>query len=213
MTQTDRIEKFSPTRVLVVAQDSLAGAGLAALISEIPDCLVVAQTSEYEKLGDQISLYQPDVVVWEISPSLDSLAQLEDFVTPVITIVSGKEAAARAWSNGAQGVLSRNLGRAGLSAAINAVTHKLKVIDEYFSEAIEPAGPLAPRPLAEPLSQREMEVIQLVAEGMTNKSIASQLGISEHTVKFHLNSILGKLGAQSRTQAITLATRLGMIKL
>ena len=58
-----------------------------------------------------------------------------------------------------------------------------------------------------------MEVLQLLAEGLPNKSIAQRLGISEHTVKFHVNAILGKLGAQSRTEAVILATRLGLVLL
>jgi len=63
------------------------------------------------------------------------------------------------------------------------------------------------------LTPREQEVLQLLAEGLPNKAIASQLSISEHTVKFHVNAIMGKLGAQSRTEAVTRATRAGLILL
>jgi DNA-binding CsgD family transcriptional regulator len=61
------------------------------------------------------------------------------------------------------------------------------------------------------LTAREREVLQLVAEGLPNKAIARQLGISEHTAKFHVGSLLGKLGAGSRTEAVTLATRRGIL--
>jgi DNA-binding NarL/FixJ family response regulator len=64
---------------------------------------------------------------------------------------------------------------------------------------------------AEALTPRELEVLQLLAEGLPNKTIARQLSISEHTVKFHLNAIMSKLGAQSRTEAVVRATRLGLI--
>ena len=67
--------------------------------------------------------------------------------------------------------------------------------------------------LIEPLTPREIEVLHLLAEGMTNRAIAQRLEISEHTVKFHVNAILGKLGAQSRTDAVVRATRLGVILL
>ena len=67
--------------------------------------------------------------------------------------------------------------------------------------------------LAEDLTPREHEVLQLLAEGLPNKAIARKLGISEHTVKFHINAILGKLGAGSRTEAVVLATRLGLVLL
>ena len=63
------------------------------------------------------------------------------------------------------------------------------------------------------MTRRELEVLQLVAEGLPNKSIADRLDISEHTVKFHVNAIMGKLGAQSRTEAVTRATRMGLILL
>ena len=63
------------------------------------------------------------------------------------------------------------------------------------------------------LTRRELEVLHLVAEGLPNKSIAVRLGISDHTVKFHVNAILSKLGAQSRTEAVTRATRMGLITL
>ena len=62
-------------------------------------------------------------------------------------------------------------------------------------------------------SDQELEVLALVADGLPNKAIAGRLGISDHTVKFHVNAILGKLGAQSRTEAVIQATRLGLILL
>ena len=63
------------------------------------------------------------------------------------------------------------------------------------------------------LTPREQDVLLLLAEGLPNKGVASRLGVSEHTVKFHVNSIMGKLNAQSRTEAVTLATRLGLLPL
>jgi DNA-binding NarL/FixJ family response regulator len=65
----------------------------------------------------------------------------------------------------------------------------------------------------EELTPRETEVLQLLADGLTNKAIAQRLGISDHTVKFHVNAVLGKLGAQSRTEAVVRATRLGLLHL
>ena len=65
--------------------------------------------------------------------------------------------------------------------------------------------------LGDPLSPRELQVLALVADGLPNKAIARELGISEHTAKFHVGSVLGKLGAGSRTEAVTLATRHGIL--
>ncbi|MEI2609756.1 MAG: response regulator transcription factor [Candidatus Promineifilaceae bacterium] len=81
------------------------------------------------------------------------------------------------------------------------------------------ASPLLPHPgnddtlLIENLTSREQQVLQLLAEGLPNKNIARQLAISEHTVKFHVNAIMTKLGAQSRTEAVVRATRAGLIML
>ncbi len=87
------------------------------------------------------------------------------------------------------------------------------VIDPVFPVSVLPSrGALSGSP-AEELTPREIEVLQLVAEGLPNKQIALRLGISEHTVKFHVDAILGKLGAHSRTEAVTRAARLGLLVL
>ena len=100
-----------------------------------------------------------------------------------------------------------------IAAALHGVINDLVVLDPDFVAApltfIEPS----PAPLPERLTAREMEVLQLLSEGLPNKVIAQKLGVSEHTVKFHVNAIMGKLGAQSRTEAVVRATRLGLILL
>ncbi len=103
-----------------------------------------------------------------------------------------------------------------MSAAIAAVAQGLVVVDPAVAAiaasstlgrgATVPAGP-------SPLTAREQSVLELVANGLPNKTIAMQLGISEHTVKFHVGAILGKLGAASRTEAVTLAVRQGLLPL
>jgi len=86
-------------------------------------------------------------------------------------------------------------------------------VDEALAEAaLRPPLPTPPS-LVEPLTPREMEVLQLVAAGLTNRRIGERLGISEHTAKFHVNAILGKLGAQSRGEAVAQAARLGLVLL
>jgi DNA-binding NarL/FixJ family response regulator len=80
-------------------------------------------------------------------------------------------------------------------------------------ETLVPEGSILDRRLIEDLTPREIEVLALVAEGLSNKAIASELTISTHTVKFHLNAIMSKLDVQSRTAAVVRATRLGLIAL
>ena len=78
---------------------------------------------------------------------------------------------------------------------------------------VAPAVELSVEPLVEPLTAREIEVLELLAEGLSNKGIARRLGISDQTVKFHVSSVTGKLGAHSRTAAVRLAVRRGLITL
>ncbi|MCC7024006.1 MAG: response regulator transcription factor [Thermomicrobiales bacterium] len=98
-----------------------------------------------------------------------------------------------------------------LIAAVHAAAAGLIVLDPTIAGAtgVHTHGPISPE--AEALTPREREVLQLVAEGLPNKAIARELGISEHTAKFHVGSLLGKLGAGSRTEAVTLATRRGIL--
>ena len=202
-----------PLRVLVAAEDSLTRAGLAALISELEGFAVVGQTSDDNNLANEIGLYEPDIVVWDVSDSPERTSGVVDLDAPVVVVVNSDEAANVARSHGARGILPRNVRRASLGATLRAVAEGLIVIDARLTEAIASSSARSPNPLVEPLSPRELQVLQFVAAGMTNKSIAAELGISEHTVKFHVNAILDKLGAQSRTQAVAIATRLGLMRL
>ena len=98
-----------------------------------------------------------------------------------------------------------------LAAALVAVARGLSVLEgPLASEWLRPPdAPLA----AEGLTPREREVLALLAEGLANKAIAARLGISEHTAKFHVNAILGKLGVENRAEAIVRAARLGLVAL
>ena len=100
----------------------------------------------------------------------------------------------------------RVLGRVGRGLVLHPAE-----LDAMFPAAEPASSPLAE--LIEPLTPRESEVLQMLASGLANKEIATRLAISEHTVKFHVASILGKLGAASRTEAVTLGIRRGLVLL
>jgi DNA-binding NarL/FixJ family response regulator len=110
---------------------------------------------------------------------------------------------AQALRAGARGVVPIHVAAPELAAAVRAVYHGWVITPP---ERLPPAQP-------EPLTARELEVLRLLADGSSNKEIAARLAISEHTVKFHVNSILGKLGAGSRTEAVTVGLRSGLIML
>jgi len=196
-----------------VADDSLARAGLATLLAEQPDFVVVGQAAEID-LAASLEAYSPDVLVWDLGwnpvPTIERLAALEDNQAPIVALLPNEDHVAEARAAGAQALLSRNADVESIGAAIVAVSRGLMVLDPAFAAA--PARGWAAGP-AEELTSRERDVLRLLADGLPNKLIAQRLGISEHTVKFHVNAILGKLGAQSRTEAVTRAARLGLIAL
>jgi len=122
--------------------------------------------------------------------------------------------AAEVWTTGARGLVARNAPGENLAVALAAAAQGLAVIDPEFAAALLPVArdQSAAQPI-EALTPRELQVLRLMAEGQSNKVIARTLGISEHTVKFHVNAILGKLNVSSRTEAVVHATRLGLILL
>jgi len=211
-------------RVLIVADDPLARAGLAALLADQPGCTIVGQMAEDPDLLSTLDVYRPDVVAWDLgwdassaSSSMDAvlehLAELEDAGTPVVALIPDDTYALEAQSAGARGLLLRQSDAGRLVATLIAVAHGLVVLDPALATPILAARGSSSASLIEELTPRELEVLGLLAEGLPNKAIARRLGISDHTVKFHVNAVLGKLGAQSRTEAVVRATRLGLILL
>ena len=208
---------MSTLRILVVADDPLARAGLATLLADCPNCEVVGQVSSAAALADDLSLFEPDVIVWDTGwePPEDappgSLLESISGTAPVVSLLPRGVDSAPYWGSGLRGILLRDADADQLCAALEAVTAGLVVIDLELAAELAPTPRSSPLPPAEELTPREIEVLRLVAEGLSNRAIARQLGISEHTVKFHVNAILTKLGAQSRTDAVVRATRLGLL--
>jgi DNA-binding NarL/FixJ family response regulator len=203
-------------RVLIVAEDPLARAGLATLLADQPGCVVVGREASAERLA-RPDVHAPDVVVmdmgWDPSRTLEREDGPRELGMPVVALVPDASSASEVWASGVDGLLLRDEDGPGLMAAVNAVCNGMVVIDPELAGALMPAASHAPSPPAQPLTPRELGVLQLLAEGLPNKTIAHRLDISEHTVKFHVNSILSKFGAQSRTEAVIHATRQGLVLL
>ncbi len=207
---------MTPLRVLVVADDPLARAGLHNLLAEQTDLEVAAENAGDASVTQAFQAYQPDVVLWDLGWGehglnwREPLADLIETGAPVIALISEVSQISELRSAGVRGLLSREAGPDRIAAAVLAVQQGLLALEPRFEMPM--VAPLEDLPL-EGLTDREREVLQLMAEGLSNKSIAFRLEISEHTVKFHVNGILRKLGAQSRTDAVVRATRLGWILL
>lgn len=200
----------SPHRVLIIADDVLVRAGLATLLSQQSDCVVVGQIASATELPDAQALYRPNVIVWDWHATK---INLRDVGTPTLVLLSDANDALDVWNAGARGILRRNATADLLASTITAIVEGLVVIDPAIAEILFPLRESSPARPIEELTPRELQVLRLIAEGQSNKTIARELGISESTVKFHVNAILGKLGVQSRTEAVVHATRLGLILL
>jgi DNA-binding NarL/FixJ family response regulator len=152
-----------------------------------------------------------------IDPGQDSTTALdwlrsEASNIPVLAIATSASAAIEALGAGAKGALLRDAEGADIALAAHALSRRLAVLDPEMLASVLPARGLSPR-LPEPLTGRELEVVQLLAQGLSNKAIGDRLQISEHTAKFHVNAIISKLGAQTRTEAAVRAIRLGLVHL
>lgn len=194
----------SPVRVLLIARDEEARDSIAAMLSSYDDLIVEAPS----RTGFRDVLAVPDVVLCDAgSPHPEGFA---GFDAPVLALIDDRQQAGAALAAGARGVLLRDASPRRIHAALQALSEGMTVVGEGM-----PAGVVArgEADLFEPLTHRELEVVQLLADGLTNKEVARRLGISDHTVKFHVNGILGKLGVETRTEAVVHAARLGLVAL
>lgn len=203
-------------RILVVGDDPLARGGLAALLAGESGMLVVAQIAA-EDVARAISDELPDVAIVDMGQRpgalLDRIRDLEAARVPALALVATEDAGAEALSAGAHDVLFRETPAKRLAAAIGAVAAGLVALDDAIAQCLTRHRPSALEPLPESLTPRELEVLDLLASGLSNKASAERLGISDHTSKFHVNAILAKLGAQSRTEGVVRAARLGLVVL
>jgi DNA-binding NarL/FixJ family response regulator len=212
-------------RVLLVARDPLARAGLATIMEDAEGITIVGQVGSERDILAQVEVFQPEIVLWDfgwgpLSPEDDNfrqdlreLAQVKAVDIPALALLPGPDLAMDVWSAGATGLMLRDTSAEQIHFSLIAAERGLHVIDPEIGEVLLPVQDLEDAEGYEELTPREAEVLQLLAEGLPNKTIAVRLKISEHTVKFHVNAILGKLGAQSRTEAVVRASKLGWILL
>lgn len=212
-------------RILIVADDPLARAGLAALLGDLADLHAIGQI-DYDGLENEeiLDIYQPDAILWDLgwdAPAAlellsawtpDDTTDADAYDPPIVALLAESDDAASVWQAGVRALLPREADVDQIAAALHGASLGLLVLDPAFAGVITMRGG-DEQELVEPLTPRELEVLQLLAEGLPNKSIARELAISEHTVKFHVNAILAKLNAGSRTEAVVRATRIGLILL
>lgn len=194
--------------VALIGADPLAHHGLASALTHE----AVAVTSDYlPGAGRPVR-----AVIWDDGPlgqgnppgpmPPDALPTRD--APPWIALTADASRARDLLQRGFRAVLPRDTGAAALAAAVEAVAQGLVVTAPAFMAATAP-----PRDPTLHLSPREGEVLELLAEGLSNKEIAKELGLSPHTAKFHVTALLDKFGAQTRTEAVVRAARAGLLSL
>jgi DNA-binding NarL/FixJ family response regulator len=205
----------NPIRILAVDDHPLLREGIATLLASQPDMKLVAEASNGREALEQFRKHRPDLTLMDLQmPEMDGIeailaicSEFPEARIVVLTTYSGDVQVRRALKAGARGYLLKGLLRKELLETIRAVHGGKKRIPP------EVALDLAEHAADDMLTSREVDVLRLVAGGNANKQIADQLSITEDTVKGHVKSILSKLGANDRTQAVTIALKRGIIDL
>jgi DNA-binding NarL/FixJ family response regulator len=207
--------KTKPIQMLIVDDHHLVRIGLAAILDLEPGLAVVAQAEDGLQAVDSYRRHQPDVTLMDVRmPGLGgvetTVAIRKEFPGArviMLTTFDGDEDIHRAMQAGACGYLLKNVSADELVKAIKAV----HAGERYL--AAEVARRLAERNAASDLTARELEVLELLVKGLSNREIGRLLGFSENTAKFHVKGILGKLDASDRTEAATAALQRGYLHL
>jgi DNA-binding NarL/FixJ family response regulator len=210
------MDKTKPIRVLLAEDHEVVRDGLAAIIDYQADMTVVGHACNGEEAVERFAELQPDITLMDLrmpgmggAPAIEAIRKkFGDARIIVLTTYDGDENIYRALKAGARGYLLKDSGKDDLLSAIRAVHEGRSYVPP------EIATRLVTRTQAgAPLTTREIEVLQLMAEGKSNKEIGAALFISEGTVKTHVNSIHEKLSVSDRTEAVIVALKRGIIQL
>jgi DNA-binding NarL/FixJ family response regulator len=202
-------------RVLAVDDHALLRQGIASLVNAEPDMELIAQAATGREAIEQFRRHRPDVTLMDLQmPNMGGIEAMigirSEFPNArilVLTTYAGDVQMMRAFRAGARGYLLKGNVHTDLLDAIRAVhAGRKRIPPEIATELAGHAG-------EEELTAREMDVLRLIARGNANKEIAAQLSITEETVKSHVTHILGKLGANDRTHAVTIGLQRGVIEL
>ncbi|MBW4624787.1 MAG: response regulator transcription factor [Brasilonema octagenarum HA4186-MV1] len=213
-------------RVFVVAASPVVRAGLSAVVATSSKLTVVGTASDLDALTREFEQLQPDVLLLDVSGHFqelvwEKLLSSQQQPYPAIVVLTDEldsldlEAALRA---GVRSILPSSSTESEIVAAVEAIALGLVVLHSDTIEFLLPLKESSVRDKqttnpVQALTPREIEVLQMLGSGLSNKAIAKRLNISEHTVKFHVSSIFQKLSVSTRTEAVTVGVRLGLIML
>lgn len=202
-------------RILIVDDHPIVREGWRAVLDRRPDMVVVGEGANGVEGLALFEELRPDITLVDLRmPQMDGVTLIQKIreVEPeariiILTTFDGDEDIFRALQAGGMAYLLKDTPRGVLLETIR----KVHGGEKYIPPAV--ASKLTERMMAEELTERELEVLKLIAKGFSNRAIGNELHIAEGTVKAHVNNILGKLGANDRTQAVTVALQRGIIRL
>ncbi len=209
------MKKENKIGILVADDHFIVRMGLIALVNTEPNMLIVGEAADGNQAVDLFAKHKPDIVLMDlrmpikdgIEATIEIRSRDPNARVLMLTTFDGDTDIHRALQAGAQGYVLKNATGNELIPAIQAVASGQRWIPKEIAKR------LASRKLFEELTQREIQVLQLLVKGLANKQIGDQLSISEHTVKDHLKSVFGKLQVEDRTEAVTAAIQRGIIHL
>jgi two-component system NarL family response regulator len=219
MSATDKSKQsyrdlaMTPIRVLIADDHAIVREGLVAILNRQDDLIVVGEAANGREAVEKWRSQRPDIILMDLRmPEMSGVAAIEairevdkDALIIVLTTYDSDEDIYRAMRAGAKAYVLKDAHREELLECIRRVRQGKTFVSP------EIAAKLVGRLSEEDLTHRELEILSLVAKGKSNKQVANALGISEGTVKTHVKNILEKLDATSRTEAVAVAVRRGLI--
>jgi DNA-binding NarL/FixJ family response regulator len=225
MTATPR-EAARPLRIVIADDQASVREGLVLLLGGLPDIEVVGAAADGQQALELVASREPDAILLDLHmPVLDGLgatrrlaAEHPGVAIVVLTTYADDSSVLEALHAGARSYLTKDADRADIARALHAAAGGLTVLDPRVHDLLLQAASAPARPGAEQaagvagpppdgLTQREVEILSLIARGLTNPEIAAQLFLSNHTIKTHINRIFAKTGSRDRAAAIGYAHR------
>ena len=211
-----------PLRIVIADDQASVREGLVLLLGGLPDIDVVGAAADGEQALDLVAEHKPDAILLDLHmPVLDGIgatrrlaAEYPDVAIVVLTTFADDRSVLAALQGGARSYLTKDADRTRIAQALHAAAGGLTVVDSRAHATLLAAAATAPNaapadapPGPDGLTQREVEILSLIARGQTNPEIAAQLFLSSHTVKTHINRIFAKTGSRDRAAAIGYAHR------